>query len=221
MDAENNLSYRSRYLLIPTIAVSMGLLSGRMKLGFAGRAIQITENDKKVNQFTDIGYRMNASEGFGFGLDAGMMFSFPWDYLPTIGVVARNIGNTNVAAAGVSPLADGTREKHGQIKSTYDVGLSFTPKLRGGGIIFGADFRDVTDVHGVDWERKINVGLEINLLKALFVRTGVSRGYVTGGIGLGGTSGTFDITTYGEELDPTKHHRLKDRRIAFRFGKRF
>jgi hypothetical protein len=219
---DGTLTYRSRYLLIPTMAVSIGALGGRLKLGFAARAIQITENDTSTTTFTNIGYKVNPAEGFGVGFDAGALFSLPWSALPTFGFTARNIGDTRFAGSALTSIGTGTIRAHEKVKMTYDAGFGLFPKIGKRSVFtMAADYRDIQNVHGVDIKRRINLGMEIALDRTFYLRAGASRGYWTAGFGIGSKYGSLDIGTYSEELDRTGFRVLEDRRFSIRYGGRF
>jgi hypothetical protein len=224
VDDGTNLIYRSRYLLIPTMALSMGALGGRFRLGVALRGIQISENDKNVLNTTTstIGYSMDMAEGFGIGLDAGALISLPWASLPTLGFVARNVGDTSFPSSASYSIAAGTSTKHDKIKMTYDGGFSIAPKLgQKSTFTFAADYRDILNVHGINDKRRLNLGFEIDYQRVLFFRAGYGRGYWTAGLGIGSRFGSLDLGTYSEELSATGFNGIEDRRVSLRFGSKF
>ncbi len=216
-----NLTYRSRYLVIPTLGLAMGTLGGRFRLGFAARAIQITENDETTTR-QGVGYTVNAAEGFGLGLDAGALITVPWYGLPTLGFVARNVGDTTFPGSAPFSMATGTSTRRQKVKMTYDAGFSLSPKFsKKSGLVFAVDYRDVQNVHNVTTRRRINLGLEFNIFQALYLRTGFGRGYWTAGMGLASKYGSLDMGTYAEELDDRSFGAKQDRRISLRYGSRF
>ena len=215
------LTYHSRVVIMPTLGMSLGLFGNRIKLGVAGRAIQLTENDKAVTTLKNIGYNLDAQEGFGFGVDAGVLLSLPWAMLPSLGAVARNIGGTRFISAAPWGIATGTVIRPAPLRMTIDGGFALFPKLgRTTVLTIAIDYRDILNRLGESKKRWPNVGGELAVYKTLFLRGGVSQGYWTAGIGLGAKNGTLDLGTYGEEL--TNHFQGKEnRRFALKFGNRF
>lgn len=219
----NTLHYRSRYLVMPTLGISIGLLGGRWKLGFAARAIQLTANDRSapVTQ-AGTGYTIDADEGFGVGLDAGTLLTLPMAGLPTIGFVARNVGDTSFGGGGLVKVASGSVNRPDKLKMTYDGGIAFFPKLgRKSTLTFAADYRDILNVTDTATMRRVNLGLEFSASDIFFFRAGVSRGYWTAGLGLASRYGSLDLGSYGEELDAKGFRKKEDRRISIRIGRKF
>lgn len=217
-----NIVYRSRYLVMPTVGLTGAILGGRLRLGVSARGINITENDTKSPATSGIGYRYNAGQGLGLGVDAGALLALPWAGLPTIGVVARNIGNTRFAAITPVSFATGQATRHQTIPMSFDAGFAIFPRLSGQtALTLAADYRDVLNATGAKLFRHINLGGELALSKAFYLRAGVSRGYWTAGLGLNSKYGSLDIGSYAEEQEATDFRAYPDRRISFRYGSRF
>ncbi|MGE3260221.1 MAG: hypothetical protein AB7K68_00435 [Bacteriovoracia bacterium] len=223
INSQDKLEYHSRYLMIPSMGISMNLLGNRLRIGAAARAIQITSNDKVTDaDAPDLGYKKDPQEGFGLGLDAGAMLSLPWAGLPTLGFVARNLGDTSFTGSAPYPRGEGTATAHEKIKMKYDGGIAFFPKLgQRNSLTIAADYRDLLNVSKVNSLRHLNLGTEIGYGKSFFFRFGFSQGYLTAGLGLASKFGTFDLGTYGEELDARNFQEIQDRRISMRFAVKF
>lgn len=222
MDKEGTLFYQSQYLLVPTVALSAGLFNGILKLGFALRGVQVAENNRSTTDFSNIGYDVETREGFGLGIDAGMIITFPWVMLPRIGAVVRNAGGTRfVGSVPLSLVTNSsvTKEKEGQ---TIDAGFSIRPYVgKRSRLLVAIDWRDVTDYTASRIERKFNLGMELDIARVFQLRVGSSRGYWTAGFGVGGRGGNLSFGTYAEELDPRGYHVKRDRRYTLQFGSRF
>ncbi|MGZ3710881.1 MAG: hypothetical protein ACXVBE_03955 [Bdellovibrionota bacterium] len=223
INSQDKLEYHSKYLMIPTMGISMNLLGNRFRLGAAVRGIQATENNRVVDATaTGIGYKLDPQQGFGIGLDAGAMLSLPWAGLPTLGFVARNLGDTSFSQAAPYPRSQGTPTAHDKVKMTYDTGLAIQPKMgQRNSFTLAADFRDALNVSKTNMLRHLNVGSEIGYGKVFFFRFGFSQGYLTGGFGLNSKFGSIDIGTYGEELDARNFREIEDRRVSIRFAVKF
>ncbi len=220
--------YYSRYLVVPTMGLSMAALGGRFRLGFGVRLIQVTktegqEPDGAVTSTASESLVADTRNGLGVGLDAGVLITMPWAWLPTIGAVARNVGDTSFPTAGLVKIGSPSAPHNHQIvKMTYDAGFSLSPKVGSKDVLTMAfDFRDARNQTGAAPIRHINAGFEYNASKKFYLRAGFSQGYWTTGIGLATKQGTFDIGTHAEELHPTKLNNIEDRHISIRISRRF
>lgn len=217
-----NTVYKSRYLVMPTAAVTAAILNGRFRLGLAARGISLTENDQKSPATSGLGYRINAAEGLALGVDAGALLALPWAGLPTIGLVARNVLGTEFRSGAPVGFATSSVGRPGRIPMSVDAGFAIFPKVnQRSTLTIAADYRDALNATGASFLRHLNLGTELALSKTLYLRAGVSRGYWTAGFGLTSKMGSLDIGSYAEELDATDFRGHQDRRISFRYGSRF
>lgn len=219
--------YYSRYLVMPTMGLSMASLGGRFRLGLAVRMIQVTKTEgvePDTAATTTATLSNSTRHGLGIGLDGGMLFTLPWAWLPTIGAVARNVGDTSFPTEGLVKIGTATDsgKTHDQIKMTYDAAFAVSPKLGSRDVLtLAVDYRDVTNRTGGDPIRHFNMGFELSASKKFFFRAGVSQGYWTAGLGLASKEGAFDIGTHADELHPTKYKAVEDRHISMRITKKF
>lgn len=212
----------SRQLVVPSLGLSMAVLGGRVRIGAAVRAIQINEmSGKDTGNIATT--TLATQEGLGIGLDGGLLITMPWAWLPTIGAVARNIGDTAFPNRGLLKLGGkGTVTVHDKIKMIYDGGFSLSPRFGQRSVmVLAVDYRDVLNKTGVNDMRHINAGFEIGMSKKLFLRGGISQGYWTAGLGLASKEGAFDFGTYADELHATGFQVVEDRKISFRITRIF
>lgn len=215
--------HRSRQLFIPSLGISAALLGGRFRIGVAGRAVQLSSRNV-VSQGTNpkVSALDDSRSGMGIGLDSGVLLTLPWGGLPTLGFVARNIGDTAFPLAPMVALGGTSAARPHRAKMTYDAGFSLSPKGgKGNQMTVAFDYRDILDTTKTDMLRKFNAGLEFGLSKIFYMRLGFSQGYFTAGFGLNSPKGGLDLGTYGEELDARGFHGFLDRRYSIRFIRRF
>lgn len=216
--------HHSRELLIPTLGISAALMGGRVRFGLAVRAIQDSERNKVVLGTSNP--QVNATDyqraGLGFGFDGGMLLTLPWAGLPTLGLVARNIGDTTFISGPMVKTGPSTPNLHESIRMTYDGGFSFITKAgKGNQTVFAIDYRDILNTSSTNILRKINTGLEFGISKMLFFRIGYSQAAITGGFGLSSKLGSIDFGTSSEEIEPTSLRSISDRRFSFMYTRRF
>lgn len=219
MDNAGQVIYRSRYLLVPTGALSMGINGGRFRIGVAIRGVQVTESSATTADLTNLSYKNSAMEGMGLAADAGLIWTFLTNGFGSLGLVARNIGDTALNTAPMVKMGTGDSTGHAPVKRTYDAGISLSPRY--GQRTFGiwsVDYRDAFNVTNTKVASKFNFGTELNLDRFFYLRAGISRGYYTAGFGIQGKRAFMDIGTYGEEMSTGSFRLTEDRRIFLRVG---
>jgi hypothetical protein len=225
-DAENvtstsmyHLRYRNDYAAL--IGYNFRFFDGIIKLGFNGKYINRVETDQSMaNTSTNLKWGNLVNEGVGIGSDVGLILTAPWEYLPTLAVVARDVGDTSYNVS--SGMFYNNRPKPVKTKQSIDTGISFSPILgKYTRMQITADYRDVmTDDTTENTTRRLHYGLEFNFFDKLFLRGGMNQGYWTAGFEVASETLQFQVATYGEEIGTTAATR-EDRRYVFKFALRF
>ncbi len=203
------------------IGANYNFWDGRIKIGATAKLInRIEVNNPNLDTTASLTRGDIASEGTAFTGDVGLILQAPVVYLPTLAVVARDIGD---AKYEISPgLRLSTTDRPQVVKQSYDVGLSIMPihsnSLRS---VWSVEYRDAQDSREEDFtEKRLHAGFEFNWSDLFFLRGGWNQGYWTGGLELAGEHVSWQLTTYGEEVG-TKDDRKEDRRYSTKIAVRF
>ena len=192
---------------------------GILKLGASVKAIDRVAHDGDVDpavQGLDI--KNYGRGGLGLGADVAMSVSSPTTVLPTLSVIAKDVGDTSFT------LGDSTRDypddlAPAKIPMSVDIAVAIFPihsnDMRS---TFTIEYDDVTNKG--DAERKLHAGYEINLGDSLFLRAGYNRGYLTGGFEWATRFFQFQMAYYNEEIG-TDELPIRDERLAAKFLLRF
>lgn len=202
-------------------AFNYSLWDGRIKFGVTGKAINRIEIDNATldpNGSLDVG--TIGSEGTGYGADVGLTLQAPIAYLPTLSVVARDVGDMKFDSSSGMRLSTTTRPLVS--KQMIDVGFSLNPifsrEFRG---TFALEYRDVSDVHQEDFvAKRTHVGLELCWRDVFYTRFGMNQNYWTAGLEIAGERWSWQLSSYGEEVGTSASPR-EDRRYSTRIGLRF
>lgn len=216
---EYKLRYRNDYAFL--IGYNFRFFDGIIKLGFNARYVNRSEtDDTQPGASTGLDWKNLVSEGTAIGSDVALMMTGPWQYLPTLAAVWRDVGNTSYTMGG--GMFYSGRPEPTRTDQTVDVGLSLSPILgKYARMQFVGEYRDVlTYSDEEDHQRRIHYGLEFNFFDKLFLRGGVNQRYWTGGVEVASENMQFQASTYGEEIG-TRDARREDRRYVFKFALRF
>ena len=219
-----SLYYRDEMALL--LGYNFRFWDGRIKLGFTGKMISRTEVNESaldpsgaidMDSLSAAGY---AKHGLGIGGDAGLILTAPWSNLPTLALVARDIGNTSFDKSYYSRMS--TPQKPDRATQDIDAGFSFQ-------VIHKSNIRSLWafDYHGIltakdeeDKNKLYHFGVEVNFGDVFFLRTGYNQRYVTAGFELASERFQFQLATYGEEVG-TAANPKEDRRNVAKFTFRF
>lgn len=223
----NEAGTNFRFDYVSDLAMPLGytfrFFSGVMKIGVVGRLMNRTEVHSDIDP-TSTGLELKniSSEGIGIGADVGMILTAPVAWLPAIGGVVRDVGNTTydlregmLNATAARPLAT---------EQTIDVSFSAQPiisnRIRA---TIALEYRGITTplVEGQeDAIKRAHAGIEFNFADFAFLRGGANQGYWTAGLEFATERFQLQAATYGEEIG-TPTTRREDRRWIGKFALRF
>jgi hypothetical protein len=195
------------------------LAGGVVKLGVAGRLVDRASFEGVVDPATTgLDPAEFANSGLGLAADVGLSLTSPTEFLPTLAILAKDVGDTSFT------LGDGYRsylhdEAPEKVPMAVDVALAVYPiwsKYTRGTIT--VEYDDA--LNDGDTVRKLHAGIEINLIDRFFFRGGYNKGYFTGGLEWAGAFFQLQLAYYGEEIG-TDANPQQDNRWALKTVLRF
>ncbi len=224
---DGTLSVKQQDDLALVMGVNFRFFDGRVKLGLTGKAISRIEVDEVALDSTlDLSNASLAAagqlrEGVGVGYDMGLNLTAPWQMLPTLSLVARDMGGTSFDAnSGLR--GPETSERPLALKQDIDVAVALFPIhnnfIRSSWTV---EYRNLlTNQDDTSKTRYIHAGIEVNLADRFFLRAGYNQGYWTAGFESALENFQFQMATYGEEVG-VGDAKLEDRRYLAKVGFRF
>lgn len=213
--------YRNDMSLV--LGASAKFFGGRIKIGGNAKAISRIEiSNPAVDPAGSLLIKDLATEGLGLGIDGGILLAAPWEWLPTLGVVVRDIGDTKFDRKSGLRMTTTNGGIPNSQKQSIDVGVAIFP-------IYSKNFRSSWTLEYVDaanatqqadGAKKIHAGVEWNFGDIFFVRAGYNQRYFTGGLELASEYVQWQFATYGEEIGTLATPR-EDRRYVLKFAVRY
>lgn len=197
------------------------LFKGRIKLGVVGKYLNRGHATSTVlTTATNLDVEDYMKEGVAIGADVGLTLAAPWEWLPSLTAVVRDVGNTKFSAAG--GMFYSTDEIPDSLPQTLDVAFSIFPihsnRVRSA---FTFEYRDIQNAYEEeDTRRRMHAGWELNIYDAIFLRAGMNQRYWTGGVEFATENMQFQVATYGEDIGVDETPK-EDRRFVFKFSFRF
>jgi hypothetical protein len=213
-----NIDIDSVFDFGPTVGAAVNFFGNILKLGVAGKAIlrnELKGNFALSSLNSDSAIASQSKEGLGLGADAGMIVTLPYRYLPTFGVVVRDIGNTNFSSMHViNPNADGAPDP---ITQSINAAFSLHPAL---GKRFVAsvvlEYRHFEMTH-VPWSQHVHFAVQLESERHFFIWFSDNEVYYPGGgIALRLPGGNLELATYAEAAG-SGTTTTGDRRFMFRY----
>jgi hypothetical protein len=219
-DGTYEYNYLNDYSL--NLAYNLSFWGGRIKLGFAGRLINRTEFHGTLDPAVDsLAVGSFASEGLGLGVDTGLTFSAPWQYLPTLTFYVRDVGNTSFTM-GDGFFNNNSSGTPAVVNQSIDVAVALFPIYsRASRGVFTVEYTGINDTSNVDQQMdRIHIGTEINFLDAYYFRAGYHQNDWTAGFEYSTGIFQWQMATYSEKI--TIGSLIdRDRRGILKFAVRF
>ena len=160
------------------------------------------------------------SEGTALAVDAGLLLQLPVKFVPTLGAVVRDVGNTIFDKQDGFRLRTNSRPQ--TIKQSVDVAMALFP-------IHSNTFRSVWTIEYSDVgnsridtnnANRAHVGIEFNTRDIFFFRMGYNQRYWTAGFEIASEKLQWQVSSYGEEIG-TQAAPREDRRLNTKISVRF
>ncbi len=197
-----SVSYSSRNELVPTLGFSLRFASGVARLGYSLQWVNagIGSGSVPVGSAATASYREGLSAGSGFSHNAALALTIPASYLPSLNIVARNIGGLRYTSSStLLPLANNSTSVPGDESMSFDVGLSLEPKLGAGATgSLAFTYRDVTRTSSSDLLTRFAMGGEYVFRQLFAFRAGYSAGFATFGAAILSRRGELSLAWYNQ-----------------------
>ena len=153
------------------------------------------------------------NSGYGFGIDAGMIITLPNEYLPTFGILAKDLMGTSFTMSTI--LNNRTQAAPSIMQNKINMAFSIHP-------YFSYRFRSTIAIEYKDvfstlpWQKKLHIGVQFRLDREKYLWAGLGQLYLSLGYGLRLPGGNLEIGTYGEDIGEG-NTRTQDRRYFMRY----
>jgi len=196
---------------------------GRIKLGVAGKLISRVElNQAAMTYPGNFGLQQNGTEGVALGADVGLNLAAPWTWLPTLAVVARDVGGTQFTAGKNLRYMPTTSPIPSQMFQDFDVALAVFPihanRTRSSFTIEAQKIQ--TAATAANQLKYLHVGYELNHSDVFFFRLGMNGPWYTAGFEIASEKIQAQFATYGEDVGQGTTL-SEDRRYILKFAFRF
>lgn len=202
----------------PYASLNISLFGGILKFGATGIYLTRKEvfGESDINQtitLDDSSY----NKGNAFQIIGGTRLTLPVAALPTFALKMNNMAAQSFSGASGSA---GAPDK---IRSSVDLGFSLTPQIgKTTRLHFEVNYKDFTSKYsGVGTSRKIGFGMELDMMRTIFMRLGYGDGFGSGGIGIRTRKLEFDLTTYAVDTTSSSFRGNEDRRFVFSLSSGF
>ncbi|MFM8315734.1 MAG: hypothetical protein ACKOA8_15750 [Deltaproteobacteria bacterium] len=200
-------------------ALGRNFAGNLFKLGFTGKALIRNQMKRIFSHDTlatlnDSTFPSLFKEGWGVGFDLGILVTLPEKFLPTLGVVWKDVFGTQFHASNIlNSQANGVPDA---ISQSVNAGLSFhpifSPKVKS---TIAIEYKHL-ELTTLPFRKHLHVGIQLEHIRELYFWAGLYQFYLTGGVGYRVKGGNLELTTYAVDVGEGDSNR-ENRRFAFRY----
>lgn len=199
-----NVDIDTRTDLGVTVGVARNFAGNLFKIGLAGKFLvrnQLKGTYAHSDFYSEQAIQTLAKEGMGFGADVGAILTLPYTYLPTFGLVWKDVLGTQFRSSQfLNPYSSSAPDS---IPQSFNAGFSVSPRFsRMWRMKIAADIRHLerTDL---PFRKKFHLGFEMESLKGkggTYWWLGLNQLYPCFGMGVRLPGGNLEVGTYGTEV---------------------
>lgn len=196
-----NIRYRTKNQLIPAAGFGLRLASGVLRIGYSIQYVNQASGDKTVAVGTrPMSWNEGISEGKGFSHTLGMALTLPYQYQPTLNVVARNVAGLHLTGAPLMGLAKNATGSIPDEVMSLDGSLGFVTKVSAGwNLSTQFSYRDATNSSAARLMEHMAVGFEFTAMDRFFIRGGYGSEYPSAGLGIRTERSEVNFAWYSED----------------------
>jgi hypothetical protein len=217
-NSNNTVDYKSNYQIIPAIGGSLRLAEGIVRVGYSVQWVnQASGTVTGAPASGSLGYNQGLQKGSAFSHTLGFALTLPYQHLPELNIVGRNLFMARFSGSAMMPFAQNSSGTPSNELTSFDVSLSWLEKI-GAGSEFTWVFedRDALSSSKVSILGRMAVGLEFDFRHVLYLRGGWGSGYPDAGIGLRRKKSDFSLTWSNVEIG-TGYHNQQDTRYVLQY----
>jgi len=212
-----SLDTDSGYDVGGSVGYGFGIAGNTVKFGVSARGI-VRNQLKGVFDHSAISTKAaidsQMKEGFGFGINAGVMLTLPFKWLPTLAFVGKDLLDTSFTQSNYLNRVSTTEPD--PVLRSFNVAFSLRPNLwRGWKATFSAEFKNL-ELVDVPWQKRLHVGIQIDNERTWYFWAGSNQFYLTAGLGWRVSGGDLEIGTYGQDI-ASGEAREGNRRLFLRY----
>ena len=126
-----NAKYHVVSQLIPTFGYGFGMARNIIRVGYSLQYVNQTSGDAITASNSSASFLSGVQKGSGFSHNVSVNFAFPFMYLPTFSVIARNIGGLHFASGGILPRGSNITGAPGTEDTSLDASFDFLVRISG------------------------------------------------------------------------------------------
>lgn len=183
---------------IPAVGIGIPLARGVVRLGYSLQLVNETSGIVTTtvpNSFMD-----GLNEGMGLSHNASVNFVFPFRFLPTVSLAAKNIFGVNYSGGALLGRASAPVGAPAVEPMTLEAALDFQVRISGTAKThWYLQYKDMASATSLPLLEKLSYGLEIAFNKNFGIQTGFNETQFSLGLGYRGDRSAISLSWYNDQ----------------------
>ncbi|MFL5812776.1 MAG: hypothetical protein ACJ763_04310 [Bdellovibrionia bacterium] len=212
------IDYKSNYQIIPAMGGALRLAEGIVRIGYSLQWVNQASGEVDGSSPTgSLGYNQGLQKGSALSHTLGIALTMPYQHLPELNIVGRNLFMARFSGAAMMPFAQSSNGTPGNEGTSFDVSLSWIEKIGAGSeFTWVIEDRDAVNSSHISVLGRLAIGLEFNFRHVFFLRGGWGSGYPNVGLGLRRKKSELSLTWSNAEIG-TGYHDVQDTRYILQY----
>ncbi len=212
-----NVHYETISQLIPAAGYGLALARGVVRLGYSLQFVNLATGTAQSVSDSSASFMSGLSAGKALAHTASVNFVFPFAYIPTVSVVARNLGGVHYSSGALLSRAKSPSGVPSDEAMSIDAAFSFMVRISGSlKSNWYIQYKDLTNSVSVPVLEKLNVGVDFNLSPNVSIRTGMTSTQFSAGIGYRSQASEINLAYYHDQ-NPFTNVAYWDTRYALQY----
>lgn len=196
----SNVRYRSQYLFVPAAGFAVRLARGIVRIGYSLQYVSKAQGDVTTTYANASSFKAGIAEGGALSHNLAYALTLPVSMNPALNIVARNLLGAAYTMPAILSVASSPSGVPATEPMSIDAALSITPGLgKGGTMNLVLQMNDLLNSSNSSLLSRISFGMEFDIHRKFFLRTGYGNGYPSAGFGIHSQRGEISLAWYSEE----------------------
>jgi hypothetical protein len=213
----STVSYESLSQVIPVVGYGLSLARGLMRVGYSIQYVNETSGTGQAPSDSSAAYLSGINQGKGLSHTASVNFVFPFQHIPTLSFVARNVFGMRFQSGSLLSRAKSPVGTPSDQELAVDAAFNFMSRISGPMKSFW--YLQMQDVFGkthLGVFDRLSLGIDFNLSQAVSLRIGLNKTRLSGGIGYHSPGSEIGLAYY-QDQSPFTALSATDTRIALQY----
>jgi hypothetical protein len=196
-----NVTYNANSQVVPAAGYGIALARGVVRLGYSLHYVnQAYGTSTTPSTNTSAAALSGLAEGRGLSHNAAVNFVFPFTYLPTFSILARNIGGTHFVGGSLFTGAQNsvgiTPDEPMSVDLAFNWMVRFSGKMKSHWYV---QYSDAMSAYSMSVLDRVHFGGDLSLSKSFDIRFGANGMQLSAGVGYRSKASEINITWYNEK----------------------